>query len=132
MWLLFLSDDLLAISASKRIRQSVILVVVVYVVFGHSRELEEGQRTSCPWVGLEVNMKEARFGITSKRAMRLDGRHSRLLEERVLKMQSFQGALSRAAFVCGALEYDRPFLAPLYGGSSEALVSVRTGSYSVS
>ena len=29
-------------------------------------------------------------------------------------MQEFQEGLGRGAFVCGALEYDRPFLAPLY------------------
>ena len=42
------------------------------------------------------------------------GWYSRLLRDRSVQMQEFQEGLGRAAFVCGALDCDRPFLAPLY------------------
>jgi len=37
-----------------------------------------------------------------------------VLAERVVHVRDFVAGLGRAAYSCGALEYDRPFLAPLY------------------
>jgi len=37
-----------------------------------------------------------------------------VLAERVVLVRDFAAGLGRAAYSCGALEYDRPFLAPLY------------------
>jgi len=37
-----------------------------------------------------------------------------VLAEKVVFIRDFVAGLGRAAYACGALEYDRPFLAPLY------------------
>ena len=63
--------------------------------------------------GYELVLAEASLGLSASRAQLLEGWYSRLLRDRSVQMQEFQEGLGRAAFVCGALDYDRPFLAPL-------------------
>ena len=65
------------------------------------------------WVGYELLLSEASLGLSSSRAQWLEGWYTRLSRDRSVQMQEFQEELGRAAFVCGALDYDRPFLAPL-------------------
>jgi len=49
-----------------------------------------------------------------------------LLRDKVVVIRDFLAALGRAAYACGALEFDRPFLAPLYTfGSLHPLDSTR-------
>ena len=54
------------------------------------------------------------LGLSASRAQWLEGWCTRLIRDKSVQMQEFQDGLGRAAFVCGALDYDRPFLAPLY------------------
>ena len=115
MWLPLVADDLLAISAGQFIRASLSFVLVLFLVVGLPlswKKIEGGESMS--WVGYEVLLREAKLGVTEKRALWLGSWYSKLLEEKVVKVGRFQEGLGRAAFVCSALEYDRPFLAPLY------------------
>ena len=115
MWLPLVADDLLAFSAGQFIRASLSFVLVLFLVVGLPlswKKIEGGESMS--WVGYEVLLREAKLGVTEKRALWLGSRYSKLLEEKVVKVGRFQEGLGRAAFVCSALEYDRPFLAPLY------------------
>ena len=59
-------------------------------------------------------LTEASLGLSASRARWLEGWYSRLLRDRSVQMQEFQEGLGRAAFVWGALDYDRPILVPLY------------------
>ena len=66
------------------------------------------------WVGYELVLDEASLPLSASRAQWLEGWYSRLLRDRSVQLQEFQEGLGRAAVVCSALDYDRPFLAPLY------------------
>ena len=67
-------------------------------------------------VGYEFVLNETSLGLSALRAQWLKSKagYSRLLRDHSGQMQEFQEGLGRAAFVCSALDYDRPFLAPLY------------------
>ena len=72
MCLLLVSEDLLAISTSGRIRHSVILVVVVCLVLGKPLSWNKVSGADLlPCVRFEVNMKD-RSGVTAKMAAWLD------------------------------------------------------------
>ena len=79
------------------------------------------------WVGCELLLSETSLGLTASRAQWLEGWYTRLLRDRVVHMQEFQGGLGRTAFVCGALDYDRPFLAPLCAFAVRHAASMESG-----
>ena len=90
----------------SRIRESVLMVLVFFRVMGFPlswKKLAGGEVLK--WVGYEVVLRNSALGLSASRAQWLEGWYTR---------QEFQEGLGRAAFVCGALDYDRPFLAPLY------------------
>ena len=72
------------------------------------------------WAGYELLLSEASLGLTASRAQWLEGWYTRLLRDRVVQMQEFQEGLGRVAFVCGARDYDRTVLAPLYAFAAHA------------
>ena len=118
-WLLLVADDLAVIPTQGRIRETVFLVLVFLLVMGFPLswgKLAGGE--TLQWVGYELVLSEASLGLSVSRAQWLEGWYSRLLRDRSVQMQEFQEGLGRAAFVCGALDYDRPFLAPLYAFAS--------------
>ena len=54
------------------------------------------------------------MGIKASRCEWLIGWMSKIVSEKVVHVGRFAEGLGRAAFVFGALEYERPVLAPLY------------------
>ena len=114
-WLLLVADDLAMLFHNGKMRESVLLVLVYLRVMGFPlswKKLAGGEVLQ--WVGYELLLSEASLGLSSSRAQWLEGWYTRLLRDRSVQMQEFQEGLGRAAFVCSALDYDRPFLAPLY------------------
>ena len=106
-WLLLVADDLAMLIPHGKIRESVLMLLVYLRVMGFPlswKKLAGGE--SLQWV------------VRASRARWLEGWYTRLLRDGVVQMQEFQEGLGRAAFVCGALDYDRPFLAPLYSFAS--------------
>ena len=53
------------------------------------------------------------LGLSASRAQWLEGWYTRLFRDGAVQMQEFQEWLGKVVFVCGALDHDRPFLAPL-------------------
>ena len=105
-WLLLVADDL-----------SVLMSFLRVMGFPLSwKKLAGGE--SLMWVGYELVLKISSLGLSESRAQWLVGWYTPLLRDRSVQMQEFQEGLGRAAFVCGALDYDRPFLAPLYAFAS--------------
>jgi len=70
--------------------------------------------TSFTWVGYQHELREHALGLSESRAAWLRGWLGAVLDARVVHVREFVAGLGRAAYSCGALEYDRPFLAPLY------------------
>ena len=115
MWLLLVADDLAASAAGPHYRRALLLIILVFEMVGIPlswKKISGGYTIG--WVGYELLLKEFQLGITQNRAAWLDGWYSRMLLDRCVQVGRFQESLGRAAFVCGALEFDRPFLGPLY------------------
>jgi len=70
--------------------------------------------TDFTWVGYQHQLREHALGLSESRAAWLRGWLGAVLDARVVNVREFTAGLGRAAYSCGALEYDRPFLAPLY------------------
>jgi len=82
--------------------------------------------TEFTWVGFELQLKEFSLGLSASRAAWLIGWYESLLRDKAVQIREFLAGLGRAAYACGALEFDRPFLAPLCTfGSLHPLDSTR-------
>ncbi len=69
---------------------------------------------SMAWVGYELLLKEHALGLSASRASWCVEWLRRLLRDGSARMSDFRAGLGRLSFACGALEYERPFLAPLH------------------
>ncbi len=70
--------------------------------------------TLITWIGYSVNLLELSLGISASRAEWTASWLERCARDGACCMEEFASALGRLTFVAGALEYDRPFLAPLH------------------
>ncbi len=61
-----------------------------------------------------MRLNDLSLGISEARAAWASNWLSRQAENGLTCIEEYTGALGRLAFICGALEYDRPFLAPLF------------------
>ena len=66
------------------------------------------------WVGFELLHRTRMLGITQRRADWLTKWSREVAAALVVNMASFEEGLGRVMYVVSALEYERPFLAPLY------------------
>ena len=66
------------------------------------------------WVGFELLHRTRMLGITQRRADWLTKLSREVAAAPLVNMASFEEGLGRVMYVVSALEYERPFLAPLY------------------
>jgi len=66
------------------------------------------------WVGYELDLRRHTLGLARSRAQWLCDWMDKVCADKQVLMSDFVAALGRASFGFGALEYDRPFLGPLY------------------
>ena len=66
------------------------------------------------WVGFEILLRSHSVGISSRRAEWFVSWAEKVASSTTIHMASFEEGLGRIVFVAGALEHERPFLAPLY------------------
>jgi len=114
-WGMVLADDFKFEAAGGDFVEVLLLVVLVAEVLGFPwawAKLRGG--TEFSWVGYQHHLREHELGLSESRAAWLRGWLGSILAERVVFVRDFVAGLGRAAYSCGALEYDRPFLAPLY------------------
>ena len=76
------------------------------------------------WIGYWIDLTLHRVGVSKKRITWMIGWIEAVLDGKV-PLADFDSGLGRLSFICGALAYDRPFLAPLY--SLAAAVRSKTG-----
>ena len=65
-------------------------------------------------VGYHIRLRERELGISASRTEWLVQRMESLVRNTVADMQAFSEGLGRAWLVFGALDFERPFLGPLY------------------
>jgi len=114
-WGMVLADDFKFEAAGPDFVETLLLVVLTAEVLGFPwswGKLRGG--TDFTWVGYQHQLREHALGLSESRAAWLRGWLGSVLEARVVHVREFVAGLGRAAYACGALEYDRPFLAPLY------------------
>ena len=66
------------------------------------------------WVGFELLLRSRCVGISARRAEWFVRWAESVASSPTIHMGSFEEVLGRIMFVAGALEHERPFLAPLY------------------
>ena len=114
-WGMVLADDFKFEAAGPDFVEVLLLVVLTAEVLGFPwswGKLRGG--TDFTWVGYQHQLREHALGLSENRAAWLRGWLGSVLDARVVHVREFVAGLGRAAYACGALEYDRPFLAPLY------------------
>jgi len=110
-----LADDFKFEAAGPDFVEILLLAVLTAEVLGFPwswGKLRGG--TEFTWVGYQHQLREHALGLSESRAAWLRGWLDAVLAARVVHVREFVAGLGRAAYSCGALEYDRPFLAPLY------------------
>jgi len=115
LWSLVLADDFKYEVCSPNFVETLLLLVLLGEVLGVPwswSKLRGG--TEYTWVGFQHQLLEHSLGLSESRALWLQGWLDGLIRDRIVIIRDFLAGLGRAAFACGALEYDRPFLAPLY------------------
>ncbi len=119
LWLMLLADDLKVESTSEYPEREILWALWIMLVLGFpiSWEKTQGGSTLC-WVGYELLLREHALGLSEARAGWCVSWLRRLQRDGVAQMGDFRAGLGRLAFACGALEYERPFLAPLYSFAS--------------
>ena len=114
-WALLFADDYQVAADGPRTTDSLLLSVLVARVFGFPIQWSKCSGGSTySWIGLELALREARLGISEKRAMWMDQWLTKVLEARSVLTRDLRDALGRMSFVYGALDADRPFLGPLF------------------
>jgi len=114
-WGMVLADDFKFEAAGPDFVEVLLLVVLTAEVLGVPwswGKLRGG--TDFTWVGYQHQLREHALGLSESRAAWLRGWLGSVMDARVVHVREFVAGLGRAAYACGALEYDRPFLAPLY------------------
>ena len=121
-WHMLVADDYLSESGGPGYRIGLLLFFVLCAIVGvplswHKTCVEEGERRegdTLVWVGFEILLRSHSVGISSRRAEWFVRWAEKVASSTTIHMASFEEGLGRIMFVAGALEHERPFLAPLY------------------
>ena len=115
LWMLLYADDYKLSASGPGFAQALLLALLTARVFGLPISwMKCSGGFIFPWVGLEINLRECKLGISEKRAQWLEGWYSATLDHGIILIRDLREALGRMSFVYGALTSDRPFLGPLY------------------
>ena len=114
-WHMLVADDYLLESGGPGYRVGLLLFFVLCAVVG----LPLSWHKTCGgdtlvWVGFEILLRSRSVGISSRRAEWFVRWAVSVADSRTVHMSTFEEGLGRIMFVAGALEHERPFLAPLY------------------
>ncbi len=115
LWLLLMADDLKAESTSSRPAQSIVSLLIFFRLISLPISWNKIQGGSViQWIGYELHLDHHSLGITARRAAHAVAWLRRIIRDRRVKVAEFRSELGRLSFICGALEYERPCLSPLY------------------
>ncbi len=115
LWLLLMADDLKAESTSARPEISVLFVVLVLIVLGVPLSWHKSQGGQViQWIGYEVHLAQLALGISQRRASWCVDFLLQLARDGQADIGQVRSGVGRLCFVVGALEWERPFLAPIF------------------
>ncbi len=115
LWILLMADDVKAESTGEHPKRAVILVVLILVVLGVPLSWQKSQGGDViRWIGYEVHLATLSLGITERRAAWCVDFLLQLARDGRADVGRLRSGLGRLCFVVGALEWERPFLAPLF------------------
>ncbi len=115
MWLLLMADDLKVESTSPRPHRPIVSLLVFFTLLRLPISWGKIQGGSViQWIGYELHLDRYSLGVTARRAAHSVTWLRRIIRDRRIKVAEFRSELGRLSFICGALEYERPFLSPLY------------------
>ena len=115
LWLMLMADDLKAESTGLRPKRSVLFIILLWSVLGVPlswTKVQGGRRLAS--IGYEVQLDTMSLGISENRAKWAVNWLDRVARDGMAEVCDFRSALGRLSFVVGALEWERPFLAPLF------------------
>ena len=115
LWLMLMADDLKAESTGERPKRSILYVILLWSVLGVPlswTKVQGGRRLA--WIGYEVQLDTMSLGISENRALWAVNWLERIARDGMAEIADFRSAIGRLSFVVGALEWERPFLAPLF------------------
>ncbi len=115
LWLLMMADDVKAESTSLSPRLWVLWAIVMLRILGVPlswHKVQGGREIS--WIGYAVDLRTLSLGISASRAGWVCEWMNRVARDGVVDVSELRSVVGRLAFVAGALEYEKPFLSPIY------------------
>ena len=115
LWALPFADDWLLASAEPHHRKALLCFLWFLVVLQVPLSWHKAKGgATFVWVGYELRLRGWTLGISATRAEWAITWMSRTLTNKRVDTTKLREALGRLVFVYGALQWDRPFLAPLF------------------
>ncbi len=115
VWALLMADDFKIESSCSNPPRAVIKTLILFLILGLPiawQKIQGGRRIA--WIGYEVWLDRLALGISAKRAAWCVGFLDKLVRDGHCQLSYLRSGLGRLTFVVTALEWERPFLAPLY------------------
>ena len=114
-WHMLVADNFLLESGGPEYRTGLLLFFVLCAVVGVPLSWHKTcGRDTLVWVGFESLLRSRYVGISARRAEWFVRWAETVAGSTTIHMGSFEEGLGRIMFVAGALEHERPFLAPLH------------------
>ncbi len=115
LWILLLADDFKVESTARKAEREVLWAIMALLLFRLPlawRKMQGGDEIS--WIGYAVRCHDLSLGISESRARWATEWLRKHARDGLVCAAEFTAALGRLSFICSAMEYDRPFLAPMY------------------
>ncbi len=115
LWAMLMADDIKLEATGPYPRRCLLWALLCLTVLGYPlawRKIHGGDVVR--WIGYEVDIAGLRLGVTEARAQWAVTWCLRVARDGQCRIDDFRAALGRLGFIAGALEFERPFLAPLY------------------
>ena len=115
LWILMMADDIMVESTGEQREAAIVWVIVMLCICGVPFSWHKIQGgTEIKWIGYHLLLTSAQLGITDSRARWAIQWLERVHRDGCIRGDELRSGVGRLAFIAGALEYERPFLAPLY------------------
>eukprot|EP00435_Cladocopium_sp_Y103_P014947 s1451_g3.t1 len=113
--LLLYADDLESLGVGKEGRKGTVMAFIYMAAMGSPFKWGKQRGGLCTeWVGVTSDYGSYSFGLSRKRAEWLVGWMRGICKEKKVEPRIFAAGLGRLGFAATALQWEKPFLGPLY------------------